>query len=427
MAPLLGLFGIQASVAARFEPQLRGRNVTAGGALLFGFRSFVALSLLPVFLMSLLDFVPQQFEAVRRLSFVYPFLGWLVLLVPLVGLVGLLPVLLRVAFAAKPLPPGPVRERMEKLCRESDFDCGDLLVVSTLGLRLANAFIVGFIPAWRYVFFTDEILRGMTPVELECVLAHEIVHSKKGHILSFFYMVLGFALSNALTVELMERAKVAPALLLVIMLAWAGFFWGVVFGFVSRRFETEADLVAARMATPWEGGTEGYPAARGMAGALETVAWLNHMPLRAWSWRHFDIATRIRILLDAESNPSLGRSFERLCARLRKGALALVGVGLLCGALVCLTQLESADRNRGLLQAYDRLERGQALARERKFEEAAAELGAGLEVVREDGRSWLLLSECDRALGREEAARRAEDQARALHPADPGLRLRLSP
>ena len=77
------------------------------------------------------------------------------------------------------------------------------------------------------------------------------------------------------------------------LLSWGLIFWGAGFGFVSRRFETEADLVAARLAPAPDGGLPPYVAARRMADALDRVAWLNHVPVWAPSWRHFTIEKRI--------------------------------------------------------------------------------------------------------------------------------------
>src|SRR5258708_19291420 len=101
-----------------------------------------------------------------------------------------------------------------------------------------------------------------------------------------------------------------------LMLAWAAVYWVLAFGYVSRRFETEADLVAARIVPPREDGLPPYGAARKMADALYRVAELNHVSIDGWSWRHFSLAKRIQTLLSAGLHPSVGLDFARTCDRL---------------------------------------------------------------------------------------------------------------
>ena len=146
----------------------------------------------------------------------------------------------------------------------------------------------------------------------------------------------------------------------------------------SRRFESEADLVAARLAPAPEGAAGPYRAARGMAGALEKVADLNGAPLRGWSWRHFDIATRIQLLLDAHSRPERGEAFERFCARIRWVALLMLLAGCAGAIVLGVNQAEGAGEARARLEGYDRVNAATGLQREGRFEAAAAEYRAGL-------------------------------------------------
>ena len=91
--------------------------------------------------------------------------------------------------------------------------------------------------------------------------------------------------------------------------------WGVAFGWVSRRFERQADVFGARTVTPPPEGCvvpckvhhEANDAAseakalcatgaHTFAAALRRIAALNGIPEEARSWRHSSIASRMRFL-----------------------------------------------------------------------------------------------------------------------------------
>lgn len=434
LAPLTALFGILSLAAAWAEPRLRGGGTTFRGYLAFSFRTFLGLSLPPVVLMLGLYALFESVEPLRDLIFVYPFVAWLVLLGSIGMLMGLLPRVLRLAFGARPLPDGPLRERLEGVCQRLRFRFSDLLAVGTEGLSLANAFIVGLSIPWRYVFFTDAILTGMTPEQLECVLAHEVMHAKRRHILFYLFFSLGFVLLGALAGEVLTSLEVSPLATALFFLGLWGLVWFIVFGFVSRRFESEADLGAAR--GTGSGGPAGYGGALQMANALLEVAYLNRVPIWAWSWRHFSIGLRVRILERAYLNPEWGEAFERACRGLRGAAVFFLLLGAGAAGLLGLEQLGRVDDNRKRLEAYHRIDRGRQLGVEKRYDEAARELREGIRELRQvigtgadDPQFWLWVAECERGAGRDLKADEAlaEVRARQDRLVDPRSRLRLEP
>jgi STE24 endopeptidase len=417
LAPLLALYGILAVVHARTEPH--------SGGIRFAFRGFFGLSFLPILLLLMLDEVFERVVPLRRMAFIYPAVGWMLALGSLALLMVFLPPLLRLILGARPLEPGLLRERLQRMCDTAGFRASELLVVPTGTSRMANAFVVGLSARWRYVFFTRAILDGMPSEELECVLLHEVTHSQKRHILIYLISALAFSLLSGLAHEALEVVGVPSVALLAGMLSWAVFYWGIAFGYVSRRFETEADLVAARLAPAVEGGFLPYAAARRMAAALERVAALNHVPVWAPSWRHFTIERRIDILLHAEFNPSIGARFERACDRFRRLATVLLLCGLLCGGVMLGLQHGRAPENRALLAAHESVERGRLELEARRYEEAVTDLRRGIEGGANSGAAYLWLADAERALGGDAKAQDAEAQARKKFVSDPRLRLRL--
>ncbi len=419
LAPLFAFYGILAVIHDRVEPQ--------SGGLRFAFRSFVGLSLLPLLLMMLLDEFLTRIDWIGRVVFIYPAAGWVIALGGLALLMVCLPPLLRLILAARPLPAGPVRDRLLQRCAEIGFPASDLLLVPTGTSRMANAFVAGLSTRWRYVFFTRALLEGMTPDELDCVLVHEVTHAQKKHLLFYLVAALSFSLFSGLVHAGLDSVGVPSVVLLMVMLTWAGLYWGIAFGYVSRRFETEADLVAARRVPGVEGGLAPYAAARKMAAALERVAALNGVPVWAPSWRHFRIEQRMDILLRAELDPAVGLAFERTCDRLRGAALLLVVGGLICGGLLLAMQRESAAENRSLLEAHESAERGHQALLEGRYEDALADLRRGIDGGSVSATVWIWLADAERALGRESDARKSEEVARKRGYTDPRLRLRLPP
>jgi len=211
------------------------------------------------------------------------------------------------------------------------------------------------------------------------------------------------------------------------LVAWVSVYWGLGFGYISRRFETEADLAAARQVPPGEGAPPPYGAARKMAAALQRVADLNRVPVWAWSWRHFTIARRMEILVRSEVEPAVGLGFERTCDRLRKSLLLLVVSGLICGALTLVLQKGKPDENRALLRAHELVEQGRVELNRGNFEEALRHLRQGIEGGSSGASAWLWRSDAERALGLLDDARKSEIIARQLGFLDPRLRLRFEP
>ncbi|HXX93156.1 MAG TPA: hypothetical protein VEN81_05950, partial [Planctomycetota bacterium] len=229
--------------------------------------------------------------------------------------------------------------------------------------------------------------------------------------------MVGFSFLNASLLDVLEGRIPAVAAMGVVAVLAVGF-WAGLFGWVSRRFETEADLAAAK-STP--------AGARGMAEALREVAELNRISPWAWSWRHFSIAKRIDLLVRSELDPERGEEFERRCARWRARATGFLLLGLLAAAGVGLRQASHASERTGLFEAYERLDRGGELLQKDRFREARSELRAAIDGGAKDlGQAWLWLADCERALGDLEAARKDEQEARRRGLADPRERLRLA-
>ncbi len=90
-----------------------------------------------------------------------------------------------------PLPDGEMKTRIEALLKRCGFRSSGLFVMDgSKRSSHGNAYFTGFGDNKRIVFF-DTLLERLTPAEIEAVLAHELGHFRKRHVLQ--RIVLMFA------------------------------------------------------------------------------------------------------------------------------------------------------------------------------------------------------------------------------------------
>ena len=162
-----------------------------------------------------------------------------------------------------PLPDGGLRERLFALAKRTGFPTRSIdLMDGSKRSRHSNAFFTGF-GRFRKIVLFDTLVAQLTEPELEAVLAHEIGHYKKRHVLKllsvsitgslvafaaiawlarqeWFYRAFGFEFHSNFS-----AAAIVPALLLFALLSGALSFWLTpIINIWSRRFEYEADAFA---------------------------------------------------------------------------------------------------------------------------------------------------------------------------------------
>lgn len=157
-----------------------------------------------------------------------------------------------------PLADQALRERIERLLARTGFSSNGVFVMD--GSRRSahgNAYFTGFGRHKRIVFF-DTLLKGLAPQEVEAVLAHELGHFKRRHVIKriawmFAMSLAGLALLGWLnqqpwffTALGVERPADHLALLLFLFVVPVfGFFVTPFLAWASRRHEFEADRFAA--------------------------------------------------------------------------------------------------------------------------------------------------------------------------------------
>lgn len=296
------------------------------------------------------------------------------------ALLGLLilaisPFFVRLAWPTHSLPAGALRRRLEHTAHRVGFGFTDILVWDT-GQMMVNACVTGIAPGFRYILLSDALLDSLTPLETAAVFGHEIGHVAHRHFLyfAFFFMgslgvlsLCGDAVS--LVVPLLSQSSWLSrgnAAVLgqfaeggVLLLSLGLYFW-FVFGYLSRRFERQADVYGSKVVScsiadcpPHEdldNDLAPMHAARSQlslcpvgirifADALTTVARSNGLDRSNHSWRHGSIANRIAFLEDLERHPEREHRFQRGVFRLQLGLGAVLTTAVLISAVFQIWEL----------------------------------------------------------------------------------------
>ena len=351
------LYRLDRAVRLRVRQDMRGREIWSRRRyLLFHIQAGVLPVLIPLgLLMGLIDFylpsgTGSQMSVVQTL-----------LLILGVGLIVLFtPVLIRLAWGCQALRTEPIRQRLEGVGQTAGLRYREILLWRTAN-TVANAAVMGFWGPLRYLVITDALLNEMSPEEVEAVFAHEVGHIKSHHLpyYGLFMVGLNLLIYDCLTLlgnysTMFKEGSAATALQFGLL---AGGFFGL-FGWISRRFERDADVWAIEHTGCPDGycqpgcplydlrraeeseQPQGPPAdrlcplaVRCFAGALRRIGDLNAIPQQARSWRHSSIGSRMNLLYRLSSGPGELDRF-RLVIRVIKISLWIAAIGGLSGAVL---------------------------------------------------------------------------------------------
>ncbi|MFN0134627.1 MAG: M48 family metallopeptidase [Phycisphaerae bacterium] len=266
------------------------------------------------------------------------------------------PVMLRYVWVTQPLPESPLRRRLLDMCAKLKLKCREILVWRSGGM-IVNAAVVGVVPPLRYVMITDGMLEQMDDTKIEAVFGHETGHIKRHHIL--YFLLYAFITGCMLTIvgnwtrsvdrRTFEWVVAGLGVLMVCK-------WWLLFGWISRHFERQADLFGVRTLA-----LAGIPcdrecamhrdgidaqsigtgprdrvcqtAAHVFSDTLNEVAVLNGIPPEVHTWRHGSISGRSRHVQMLASDPAAAERFENKVERI-KLAILLTAIFMAVWAVV---------------------------------------------------------------------------------------------
>jgi Zn-dependent protease with chaperone function len=272
-----------------------------------------------------------------------------------VGVFLLTPWLIRHVWDTVSLPEGALRRRLIDMCRQYRVGVRDLLLWRTHG-GVINGAVMGLIAPLRYILLTDALLERMPGGFVEAVMAHELAHIRRHHmfwlatsaitslvLMSVLWDGVGHALAPALSPAAVYAAAetagsvggdsrvIEWGVTVASVLSWVG-----LFGWISRRFERQADVFAvqhmSREIAVTGGELPGQPpvvkdlAVDVMSGALQLVADLNHISATRRSWRHGSIAWRQGYLNQMRGRRLDDLPIDRLILLIKATTAVLIGV-----------------------------------------------------------------------------------------------------
>lgn len=251
----------------------------------------------------------------------------------------LFPPVVRRLWGCKKIPEGYLKKKLDACCARHEFRT-DYYLWPLFEGRVMTAGVVGIIPGLRYILITPALIETLSQDELEAVMAHEIGHVKKRHLLLYVLLIAGFSILAGLIAEPllylllsfsflsrfiieygMEVEDVLTLVGAVPLLFFMIVYFRFVFGYFIRNFERQADLYTL----------SAIGNSRAMVSAFEKIAALSGNIRDQPNWHHFSISERIDCLERGEREP------ERICIhdrKVRNSLLAYLVVVILTALLV---------------------------------------------------------------------------------------------
>ena len=224
----------------------------------------------------------------------------------------LFPPMVRRLWNCTPFPEGPLLTHLQDFFKKQHFSAR-IFIWPLFEGRVITAGVMGIIPGLRYVMITPALLEHLSLDELDAVMAHEIGHIKKKHMLLYLLIILGFSVLatfilepftffllsrdwyyallgvTGLTIENLLTVMMSTVILLLMVL-----YFRFLFGFFIRNFERQADLHVF----------DTIGNSHSIISAFEKIAILSGNSRDLPSWHHFGIGQRIEYLEKCETDAS---------------------------------------------------------------------------------------------------------------------------
>ncbi|MGA6926360.1 MAG: M48 family metalloprotease [Desulfosarcina sp.] len=230
------------------------------------------------------------------------------------------PLIIQKFWRCRSLEAGYFRQRIESVCRRADLRYADILYWPIFGGRMITAGVMGLVSRFRYILVTDALLRVLNPEEVDAVIAHEVGHVKKHHLLFYLFFFIGYMVIAYATFDLIvyliifsepvyrfifntgiSRTTVTTGLLSLAIIVNFLIYFRFVFGYFMRNFERQADTYVYRLFSS---------AAPLISTFNKIVAASGHSPDKP-NWHHFSIRQRVNFLGRCETDRSWIRHHDR--------------------------------------------------------------------------------------------------------------------
>ena len=111
-----------------------------------------------------------------------------------IAIVG--PSIIKQFWRCKPLANGYARSRIENICEKANLEYEDILYWPIFGGKMITAGVMGLVKRFRYILVTPSLLRLLEPEEIDAVIAHEIGHVKRKHLVFYLLFFVGLQVAQ---------------------------------------------------------------------------------------------------------------------------------------------------------------------------------------------------------------------------------------
>jgi hypothetical protein len=176
---------------------------------------------------------------------------------------------------------------------------------------MITAGVMGLVRKFRYILVTRSLMNILAPEEIDSVIAHEIGHIKKGHLIFYLFFFVGFLLISYVSFDLIiylsiltrpvqwiiyesgiNQTTAMSILFGIVFITVLLVYFRFVFGYFMRNFERQADTFVFTL----------FDSARHLISTLEKIALTSRQDPARPNWHHYSILERIDYLKKCESN-----------------------------------------------------------------------------------------------------------------------------
>lgn len=255
----------------------------------------------------------------------------------IVAVIG--PAMIQKFWRCRPLEDSAMRQRIEALCKKANLEYANILYWPIFGGRMITAGVMGLIKKFRYILVTSALLSSLQPAEIDAVIAHEIGHVKRYHLVFYLVFFAGFMVLTYATYDLIFYAVIytepmfqffsrfgfnpvtlTSVFLSVNMVVIFLIYFRFIFGYFMRNFERQADGYVYTL----------FDTAQPLISTLEKIAYTSGQSPDRPNWHHFSISERIGHLARCEIDR---RTIDRHDRKVRNSILVFVGSMVLVAAV----------------------------------------------------------------------------------------------
>ena len=240
----------------------------------------------------------------------------------IVAVIG--PAMIQKFWRCKPLESGDHRQRIESLCKKADLSYADILYWPIFGGKMITAGVMGLIKKFRYILVTPSLLRLLEPEEIDAVVAHEIGHVKRKHLVFYLLFFVGYMLLSYVTFDILlfgiiyaepvywfinktgfDQTTIFSILFSLVIIIVFLIYFRFIFGFYMRNFERQADIFVYTL----------FDSAKPLISTLEKIVTTSGQSADRPNWHHFSIRERIDYLKKCEYDREWIRRHNRKVKR----------------------------------------------------------------------------------------------------------------